>query len=217
MVIEMESISFQSKENSGELYALINLKEFNSNMRRIYADICVMNAIGERMISVKSICLKEFSEEQLGNINEAMKAKVMSKNGVDREFLYKYMQTPEKRRNILLEQYLIKLLAAVLETDPESIESTELVADLGLDSMNGVQLYNKIIENLGVSISYSELLQSTTVHDMVDYVKEFMPGGDRTENEDEMKLENYDIDLSPKHWIYNYMKLEKAKVRLKSN
>lgn len=214
MVIEMESISFQSKENSGELYALINLKEFNSNMRRIYADICVMNAIGERMISVKSICLKEFSEEQLGNINEAMKAKVMSKNGVDREFLYKYMQTPEKRRNILLEQYLIKLLAAVLETDPESIESTELVADLGLDSMNGVQLYNKIIENLGVSISYSELLQSTTVHDMVDYVKEFMPGGDRTENEDEMKLENYDIDLSPKHWIYNYMKLEKAKVRL---
>ncbi len=65
------------------------------------------------------------------------------------------------------------ILAEQLRIDPERItEDAEIIADLGADSLDVLQLLMTIEDEYGVKIPDEELENFRTVGDVVEYVEE---------------------------------------------
>ena len=65
-----------------------------------------------------------------------------------------------------------KALAEQFEVSPDTITlDTNLVDDLGADSLDGVELIMSIEDEFGVSISDEEAANLVTVQRIVDYVE----------------------------------------------
>ena len=67
---------------------------------------------------------------------------------------------------------IVKTLAEQFEVEPESIDmKTNLVDDLGADSLDVVELIMSLEEMYGISISDDEAMQLDTVGKIVDFVE----------------------------------------------
>ena len=67
---------------------------------------------------------------------------------------------------------IVKTLAEQFEVEPESIDMrTNLVDDLGADSLDVVELIMSLEEMYGISISDEEAMQLDTVGKIVDFVE----------------------------------------------
>ena len=74
--------------------------------------------------------------------------------------------TFEKVRSILAEQF---------EIDPEEITlDTNIVDDIGADSLDVVELIMAIEDNYGISINDEDAANLTTVSKIVDYIERML-------------------------------------------
>ncbi len=64
------------------------------------------------------------------------------------------------------------IIAAQLDIDAESIsESTNIMEDLGADSLDIVEMLMAVEENCGVTVPDEEIPNLKTVRDIVEYVE----------------------------------------------
>ena len=67
---------------------------------------------------------------------------------------------------------IVRTLAEQFEVEPENITlKTNLVEDLGADSLDVVELIMSLEEMYGISISDEEAMQLDTVEKIVDFVE----------------------------------------------
>ena len=67
---------------------------------------------------------------------------------------------------------IIRLLAKQLRIDTSSIdEDTNIVEDLGADSLEIVDMLMAIEENFGITVSDEEALTLKTVRDVADFIE----------------------------------------------
>ncbi len=76
---------------------------------------------------------------------------------------------PEKRR-ALLEAYLQKLVARVLKLDISRVETTKPLGMMGVDSLMGLELRNRLDADLGVAFSATLVWNYPTILEMAPYV-----------------------------------------------
>ena len=70
---------------------------------------------------------------------------------------------------------LAAIIASQLRADPADItEDTNVMEDLGADSLDVVEILMAIEENFGVSVSDDEIPNLKTVRDIVEYVESNM-------------------------------------------
>ena len=214
MVTSLDEMLFTSYATSDKFYGLMNLDNYDLSKEEINASISIINDIGEPVFTARRISLKEFDEDKLGMINQAMHSKAMAAEGVDSGFLLSYSQAVAEHKTKLLTSYLRNLLAKVLGMREEEVDINAQMTEFGLDSMSGVQFYNRIVELLGIEISFSDVIQSKTINKMAEFISDFLPGGSSSNRKRKDQLKEIDADLSIPHWIYNFQKKPDAKVRL---
>ena len=67
---------------------------------------------------------------------------------------------------------VISILAQQFEVSPESISSeTNLVDDLGADSLDVVELIMSVEDEFGLSVSDEDAVELTTVGKIVEYIE----------------------------------------------
>lgn len=68
---------------------------------------------------------------------------------------------------------IIELLAKQFRVDPSTIDvDTNIVEDLGADSLEIVDMLMAIEENFGITVSDEEALTLKTVKDVADFIEE---------------------------------------------
>lgn len=68
---------------------------------------------------------------------------------------------------------IIELLAKQFRVDPATIDvNTNIVEDLGADSLEIVDMLMAIEENFGITVSDEEALTLKTVKDVADFIEE---------------------------------------------
>ena len=68
---------------------------------------------------------------------------------------------------------IIDLLAKQFRIDPSTIDAdTDIVEDLGADSLEIVDMLMAIEENFGITVSDEEALTLKTVKDVADFIEE---------------------------------------------
>ncbi len=77
---------------------------------------------------------------------------------------------PAEQRLALLEDYLRAQLAAVLRTTPERIEMEQSLGSLGLDSIMGVELRNRLEAGLGLTLSATLVWNYPTISALAQYL-----------------------------------------------
>ena len=70
---------------------------------------------------------------------------------------------------------IAEIIASQLRADPAEItEDTNVMEDLGADSLDVVEILMALEENFGVSVSDDEIPNLKTVRDIVEYVESNM-------------------------------------------
>lgn len=81
------------------------------------------------------------------------------------------LQTSETDRKNQLIQHIKKMITQVLHLpDEEKIDSQTSLFELGIDSLNALNLSDKLKEQLSLEISLSELFRHHTVDDLADFL-----------------------------------------------
>lgn len=79
------------------------------------------------------------------------------------------------RRKKTMFEKIADIIAKQLRSDSEEItEDTNIMEDLGADSLDVVEILMAIEENFGVSVSDDEIPNLKTVRDLVEYVESNM-------------------------------------------
>ena len=84
-------------------------------------------------------------------------------------------RTNNFRRKKTMFEKIADIIAKQLRSDSEEItEDTNIMEDLGADSLDVVEILMAIEENFGVSVSDDEIPNLKTVRDLVEYVESNM-------------------------------------------
>ena len=215
MVSSISGISFSESENTPkDVFGHIAMKKFDMENSVIEGQLEIFDEAGNILIRIDSIELKEFDEEKMGMLQEMLASKG-NKNGKDDHFLMQYMNAENDKKIELLTEYVRGIMADVLGCKPDEISIDEPIDDLGLDSMSGLQFFNKTVELLGVEIPFSDLAQCKNLVVVAKKVSQLLPGRVKVDL-DEIEEDNEEAvdDMSVEHWIYNYKPNPKAKLRL---
>ena len=78
-----------------------------------------------------------------------------------------------------MEARVRELLAELLETEPDAIPLEEPFADLGVDSLQGLELLVRIEQEYGVHVPEEELPSFPTPRSVVERVLKELEGGPR--------------------------------------
>ena len=211
MVNRMKHVKVYPQHYMGDcLSAHIHFNDFYEEKGEVNCRFTVFNAIGEAIVEVGEISLKEFDETQLGLIKNMMEH-VHHGAGQDSNFLMQFMQASVERKKELLTQYVVAIMAEVLGEEVEHLDVLEPMDDLGLDSMSGLDFYNKITERLGVEMPFAQLAQCKNLQDSANKIYDKLQGK-QTNNEDAVAVEEQDFSLE--NWIHNYKDMPGVKARI---
>lgn len=212
MVKSMEKVQIDSLDVNGLFYGYIKLSHNDGKNGEIQGSLKIIDEIGRTSISIGSIMLKEFDEEKLGMMKGLMSSTTFSKGGKDTQFLEKYIEADAEHKLELVTEYVKGILAMTVDAEPETIDVSEDLDNYGFDSMVGVSFINKLLELLGIEISYGELVQCKTLINVARTLLPVLPGGALFAKED-INVD-YDTDMSLEHWIYHYKENRNAKLRI---
>ncbi|MFF2652407.1 beta-ketoacyl synthase N-terminal-like domain-containing protein [Streptomyces sp. NPDC058045] len=212
MVAAMDDVVLRPRGRDGALFASVAMPEFDRERGEITGGIRLVDSAGDPLVSVGSIRLKEFDEARIGAFKAMMDAAALEADSEDRDFFQRYNQAGVERKREMVIEYLSRLLAHILEMEPEEVKAEDAMESFGLDSMTGLRFFNQTGTLLSVDISFADMVQSATLGDLADNVMDLMPGGAGRLRDAQTKP--YDTDLTPGHWIYKHRPKPEAKVRL---
>lgn len=79
------------------------------------------------------------------------------------DFLSRYVQIPVDQRQSLVETEFKELIGHILRTDGSKIAATDSIVALGIDSIMGVELNNRILSHFGERLSVVKLLGNLNI------------------------------------------------------
>ncbi|MFE6775901.1 beta-ketoacyl synthase N-terminal-like domain-containing protein [Streptomyces sp. NPDC057702] len=211
MVAEMDEVVLGPCSSAEGLHASVAVPEFDADRQEITGSIRLVDASGTTVASVGHIRLKEFDEKKLGELKAMMDAATLDKEGEDRDFLQRYGYANAERKREMVLEYLGRLLAHILEMEPEEVDPDQAMSDFGLDSMTGLRFFHKTGTLLSVDISFADLVQSDTLRDLAGNLTDLLPGGSGLRA---AQTKPYEDNLTPAHWVHRYQPAPEAKVRL---
>lgn len=192
------------------LSAYVHFIGFDGQKGEVKCSFTVFNSIGQAIVEVGQISLKEFDETQLGLIKTMMEH-VHHGAGQDSSFLMQFMQASVEYKKELLTTYIVAVMAEVLGEDPKQLDLFEPMDHLGLDSMSGLDFYSKITERLGVEMPFAQLAQCKNLQDSSNKIYDKLQGKQK-DNEDVFLVEEKDFTLE--NWIHNYKEMSNIKARI---
>ncbi|MER0242132.1 beta-ketoacyl synthase N-terminal-like domain-containing protein [Streptomyces sp. HSW2009] len=211
MVAEMDEVVLRPGPGPDGLFAAVAMPDFDADRKEVTGSFRVVARSGATVASVGHIRLKEFDEKKLGELKAMMDAATLEKEGEDRDFLQRYGYAGAERKQEMIMEYLGRLLAHILEMEPDEVDPDQPMGDFGLDSMTGLRFFHKTGTLLSVDISFADLVQSDTLRDLATNLMDLLPGGS---GQRATQTKPYDSDLTPAHWIHAYEPRPDAKVRL---
>ncbi|MFF0509095.1 beta-ketoacyl synthase N-terminal-like domain-containing protein [Streptomyces fimicarius] len=213
MVASLDDVVLRPRGTDGNaLFASVAVSDFDREKGEVAGAIRLVDGAGELLVSIGGIRLKEFDEERIGAFKAMMDAAALEQDGVDRDFYQRYHQAGVERKREMVVEYLSRLLAHILEMEPEEVKPEDSMESFGLDSMTGLRFFNKTGTLLSVDISFADMVSSGTLGGLADNVMDLMVGGAGKLREAQTKP--YDTDLTPGHWVYKHRPRPQAKVRL---
>lgn len=85
---------------------------------------------------------------------------------------------PARRRVLLIEDYVVDMLARILRLDPERIDTNRPLPDFGVDSLTGLEIRNRIRRDLGVALRATMLWRFPTIDALVEHLAQAIVEGD---------------------------------------
>jgi acyl carrier protein len=84
---------------------------------------------------------------------------------------------PEERESVI-GQAVREVVGSVLRVKPDSLRDDQPLADLGLDSLMGVEIESLIESSIGVALPPTSLMRARTVGQIASLISEHLGGGD---------------------------------------
>lgn len=215
MISSLKGISIQTDEPDAKAHAVVSLKNYDDKKDELECSIQIIREDGHVLLQIQEVRLKHFDEEKIWNMTHAQSAMSQDGSTLNKNFMMQYLKAAKEEKLDLLTEYIKLILAEVLEMKPEEIGSDENIGELGIDSMTGLDFYQKLVYALGVGLSYVDLIQSGSCKETAKELLPYLPGGDSFKNaKTNNKRMAYHQDLSIENWIYEYREKPKAKLRL---
>ncbi|MBN3526394.1 type I polyketide synthase [Paenibacillus apiarius] len=214
MVVNLDESAFDFASHSVPLYAHIQLSQHNEAEKEIRGSIQVVDGNGNSVTIIGGISLKEFDEEKIGALRAIMESVSSLKEGRDRDFLKIYSETNPEQKLALLTEYVRNIMAKAMEIEQQDLNVDEPLANLGIDSLIGLQFHNKIVQLLSVEISMFELIQCGTVAKTAQMLLKLLPGGEVFAGQMDESLELAESKQGADLWIYNFKPKSEAKIRI---
>lgn len=211
MVAEMDEVLLRPCSTAEGLFASVAVPDYDAERGEITGSIRLVDGSGTTVASVGHIRLKEFDEKKLGELKAMMDATTLDKEGEDRDFLQRYGYANAERKQEMVLEYLSRLLAHILEMEPDEVDPDQPMSDFGLDSMTGLRFFHKTGTLLSVDISFADMVQSDTLRGLAQGLMDLLPGGSGLRA---TQTKPYEDDLSPAHWVHRYEPNPDARVRL---
>ncbi len=214
MISSIQNIVVHCAQPISTMQASVQLCSYQAEREEITCAIQVVDEENKVLVQIGEVKLKRFDEEKIWNMTNSPN-RYHDGTGLDRNFLMKYAEASKEQKLEVLTNYVAEILASVLEMKPEEINPEENLDELGIDSMSGLGFYQKIVDSLGVELSYVDLIQGGNCKGTAKELQPFLPGGMAFKSaKKENKRLAYDTDLSIEHWIFEYKKKPNAKLRL---
>ena len=90
-------------------------------------------------------------------------------------FVQRLRDVPARQRLDLLQAYVRQQIAATLGFSPEQIAPRQGLFDVGMDSLNAVELRHRFNTDMGVDLPSTLLFDHPTVESLVGYLSETLP------------------------------------------
>nr|WP_237706196.1 thioesterase domain-containing protein [Ornithinibacillus scapharcae] len=213
MISRLGDSTLKSIQRTESLYAYINVFQYDDEQGEIKGVIKLLDGSGKTLISLDGVVLKEFNEAYLGAMKELMEAAPASRTKEESSFLRRYEAADTEERLDMLTNYVREIFASIVEMEPEELDISTPMDEYGLDSMMGLQFHGKLTQLLDTSLSFVDLIQSTTITEVALTLTQFLPGGEEFAGQLKSKENNQAVD-SIETWIYDYKPNAEAKVRI---
>lgn len=207
MIKKLDEVYFHSIDKFDKLHAYIKKNKYVEEKDELICSIYVKDENNNSILSIKDVKLKVFDENKLWKINQMQQHSDINKDGIDVDFFIRYSELgKEERKNYLIE-YVKEIIANELEIPVEDFDVNETFDVLGVDSMNGLNFYQKLRTLLNIDISFFDLMQASTCIKVCEEIEKSLLGI-------KVKDEKIEVKQTVEQWIYHYKKKPKAKIRL---
>lgn len=213
MVSELYEVKADICYNDDELYGHLTFLDFDEDKGEILVSIDILNEMGEQIVRIGKMKLKEFDEEKLLTLREGIE-NGDSGDGKDKNFLMRYLQATSEERLDMLTEYIRQVMANALEMDPEDLDPYSSLDDVGLDSMAGLRFMSDLVKRLGIDLVFSDFYNCNNIHDSAYMIRNVISGENLTLDSLKAEMKDYKEDLSVDRWIFNHNESDKTKVRI---
>jgi amino acid adenylation domain-containing protein len=169
-----QELEFRAKPNTEEVIAAIRQAVFDEHEVQVYAVVLIKPGSIPKTSSGKiqrRATRAKFLSGELDVIGSSILDRfdeIPPQNKLTRQ---DFLDEPEKRQQ-LLETYLQQQVARVLKIDPLQLQLHQSLNALGIDSIAAVELKNCIESDLGVEISFVNILEGTNIARLTAQISE---------------------------------------------
>ncbi|AYY14152.1 short-chain dehydrogenase [Actinobacteria bacterium YIM 96077] len=213
MIRKLERVAISGTSAQDGLQGYITVDQDDAEASEIAGSVEVRDGAGQHVVSIGRATLKEFDEAKLYDMQMIMEAISRPGSG-DEEFLREYAETPDEKKPALVVRHVRDILAEAMEfDDPETMDVDEPLNEMGIDSLIGLQFFNKIKRMFGADIALADLIEANSVRKAAMLVLGLLPGGAELAEPIEEE-ETAEPVSGVALWVYQPEPEPEAKVRL---
>ena len=211
MVNRLDNVALRVSREGDERTLFARVSDVRDEGNAVSGGFCVTTTTGQPVISAGGIRLAAFDEERLGRMKALLESASVGTGEFDASFRQQFDAASEGEHSGLVCDYLVALLSETLGMDTGDVKPDDEIKDLGLDSMSGLVLLDRIREKLGAEIQMTDLVHCRVVQDLAESVTKLLSGRQTSKD---VQLAPPDADMSLGHWIRSKTRSSQARVRL---
>jgi acyl transferase domain-containing protein/surfactin synthase thioesterase subunit len=212
MVIKIENFFFKNLADTEELWCHLKVKDELSSEGHMRGEYFLFDQNGNHLAQVQQQA-KILSKEHQLTLKSAFTERGNNSTLNENTALVAKLKKCPDEQGELLQNYLHETTAGLLRMALDEVEVNEPLRELGLDSLIGVELKNKIEKDLQINIALEYILQGPTIIQLSNTVKRICTG--KTDDGNEVgwySNQNYRMDID--YWTIHHQPNPRAKVRL---
>ncbi|MEW6734668.1 MAG: condensation domain-containing protein, partial [Acidobacteriota bacterium] len=183
IVAEVQSNVYQPTDNEEGRQSL-NIDSIVKTIRQVIAAEHELQVYALILIKAGSIaktssgkiqrhaCREAFLDGSLETVTTSLLQQIESNDGkyIDNIDLDKILSIDSPEREQYLQAYLVEQVARVLRINPSTLNPSQSLAALGLDSLNAIELKNQVAASLNVELAISDLLIGASIAQLTEQV-----------------------------------------------